>query len=41
MNAVEKYKEAVTQFKAKNFDAALKVLEEVKAAAPARTKQSS
>ena len=34
MDAVEKYKEALTQFKAKNFDAALKVLEEVKAAAP-------
>lgn len=34
MDTLEKYKEALAQFKAKNFDAALKILEEVKAAAP-------
>ena len=34
MDAVEKYKEALAQFKAKNFDAALKILDEVKIAEP-------
>ena len=34
MDAIEKYKTALAQFKAKNFDATLKTLIEVKAAAP-------
>ena len=34
MDAIEKYKEALAHYKAKNFDAALKILDEVKLAAP-------
>ena len=34
MDTIEKYKEALAHYKAKNFDAALKILDEVKLAAP-------
>ena len=34
MNAIERYRNALEQYQAKNFDEALKILDEVKAAAP-------